>query len=112
MVCCNSVKKVFGSNLRILRKSRNLTQEKLSELVGMDSQSIKFIETGRTFVSSEVIAKLSNYFNVEPEYFFKNHEYDLTVQDINIKQEINRLLSDCDEALLQTIFNVIVALKK
>lgn len=112
MITNENVKNRFGLNLKKLRMSNKLTQEQLAEHVNLDYKSISFIETGRTFVSSEVIAKLSNYFNVEPDYFFRSRYTEPTENDINLKQEINRLLSDCDESLLQTIFNVIVALKK
>lgn len=112
MITKEYIKKVFGYNLKKLRGLNKLTQEQLAEKIGMDYKTVSFIETGRTFVSSEVIAKLSNYFNVEPGYFFKNHKYGMTEQNINLKSEINRLLSDCDEQLLQTVFNIISVLKK
>lgn len=112
MITKDNIKKVFGFNLKKLRNINKLTQEQLAEKIGLDYKTVSFIETGRTFVSSEVIAKLANYFNVEPEYFFKNHTYNQTDAHINLKSEINRLLADCDEKLLQTVFNIICVLKK
>lgn len=60
----NNIKKTFGINLKKLRTSKNLTQEQLAEILNMQMQSITFIETGRTFVSSEILSKLCNYFKI------------------------------------------------
>lgn len=52
------LKKAFGYNLRLLRKSRNLTQEKLSEMVNLNQRQLTRIENGLSFVSSDVLEKL------------------------------------------------------
>lgn len=113
MLSSKNIKKTFGTNLKKLRNTYNdLTQEKLSGLINLDSQSIKFIETGRTFISAESLAELCNYFNVEPDFFFKSEYTEATDKDIDMKTEINRLLADCDYEKLRTIYNIICALKK
>jgi len=112
MISSNNVKKIFGLNLKKLRCSRNLTQEKLAEKVGLEYKTISFIETGRAFVSSEAIASLCNYFNVEPEIFFKSRYVEPGQNELDLLQDINRLLADCECNKLQSIYNVIVALKK
>lgn len=112
MIHSDDIRKIFGSNVRTLRRYKKLTQEKLAEFLGLDSQSVKFIETGRMFISSDTFSRLCNYFNVEPEYFFKSKHVESTEKGANLRQEINRLLSDCDEEKLQSIYGVIVALKK
>lgn len=112
MTSDSNIKKLFGANLKKLRVRNNLTQEKLAELVELDYKTISFIETGRTFISGDTYSKLCNYFNVEPEYFFKTKHVQLTKKGEDLKLEINRLLSDCDEDTLNSIYNVIAALKK
>ena len=54
----SQLKKAFGYNLRLLRKSRNLTQEKLAELVDLNQRQLTRIENGISFVSSDVLEKL------------------------------------------------------
>lgn len=92
--------------------AKGLTQEKLAEALKMQPQSIAVIETGRAFTSSEVIANISNYFNVEPSLLFKSDFIEHTDKEDYLKKEINRLLSDCCHELLEKIYNIIIALKK
>lgn len=70
------------------------------------------IVRGRAFTSSEVIANISNYFNVEPSLLFKSDFIEHTDKEVNLKKEINRLLSDCCHEMLEKIYNIIIALKK
>lgn len=112
MLNSNNIKKNVGINLKKLRKAKNLTQENLAEILNMQTQSITFIETGRTFISSEVLANLCNYFDVEPSFFFKSRNIESSEQEINIKKEITKLLSGFNYEELRSIYNIIIALKK
>jgi len=112
MTSSENIKKIFGKNVKTLRNIKNITQDKLAESLNMQSQSITFIETGRTFVSSDVLANLCNYFCVEPSYFFKSGNIEPTEKQLNIKKEIYNLLSGFDEKQLQSIYDIIIALKK
>ena len=112
MISNNSIKKIFGDNIKKLRKAKGLTQEQLAEALNLQLQSISYIENGRTFVSSEVLANLANYFNVEISLLFKSGYIEHSDKDFNLKKEINRLLSDCNHELLEKIYNIIIALKK
>lgn len=112
MLSSENIKKLFGQNLSHMRKSSKMTQEQLAEIVNMDYKTISGIETGKAFVSSEAMAKFCNYFNIEPYHFFKAKYSYVTPKEQELKKEIDRLLSDCDDKKLQMIYNVIVALKK
>lgn len=112
MLSSENIKKIFGQNLCYMRKSLKMTQEQLAEIVSMDYKTISGIETGKAFVSSEAMSKFCNYFNVEPSYFFKAKFSNVTPKEQELKKEIDRLLSDCDDEKLQMIYNVIAALKK
>ncbi len=74
MIGSNNIKKILGNNIRNLRKAKNLSQEKLAEIIGLERDSLSSIETGRAFTSSEVIANISNYFNVEPSLLKKRNK--------------------------------------
>ena len=112
MVTSSDIKKIFGTNVKKARVAKGLTQEQLAEILDLQVQTITFIETGRTFISSEVLAKLCNYFNVEISYFFKSRNLEPTEKQINLKREINRSLSDCSEEVLSSIYSIVTALKK
>lgn len=48
------IKKNLGKRLKYLRTKENITQEKLAENLGLQPQTITFLETGRVFISCEV----------------------------------------------------------
>ncbi|MCM1338513.1 MAG: helix-turn-helix domain-containing protein [Muribaculaceae bacterium] len=106
----SAVKKILGKNIKTLRLSKNLTQEQLAEIVGLERKSITAIETGASFTSSDVLAKLSNYFNVELDFFFKDKYQEPSNADI--KRDIARVISDCNDEQLRYIFNFIAAIKR
>lgn len=112
MINSSNIKIILGENIKNLRKAKGLSQEKLAEIIGLERDSLSSIETGRSFTSSEVIANLANYFNVEISLLFKSGYIEHTDKELNLKKEINRLLSDCSHELLEKIYNIIITLKK
>lgn len=112
MTDSNKIKKIVGENFKKLRKAKGLTQEQLAEALKMQPNSIALIETGRTFISSELLSNASNFFNVESYVFFKPTFVEETDKTKNLKKEITRLLSDCSQDFVERIYNVIIALKK
>lgn len=112
MINSSNIKIILGENIKNLRKAKGLSQEKLAEIIGLERDSLSSIETGRSFTSSEVLANLANYFNVEISLLFKSGYIEHPDKDFNLKKEINRLLSDCNHELLEKIYNIIITLKK
>ena len=53
-----NLKKCFGQNVQKYRKHRNLTQERLAELVGVDVTSISAVETGKYFPSADNLSRI------------------------------------------------------
>ena len=106
----NEINKTIGKNVKILRLSKDLTQEQLAEIIWLERKSITAFETGRTFISCEVLANLSNIFNVEPSFFFKSNICNLSSKNNDLQKEINRILLSADDKKLKTIYNIIIAL--
>ena len=52
-------KQNFGKRIQTIRKSKNLTQEKLAEKIGLDTPNLSNIERGKHFVSAETLEKLA-----------------------------------------------------
>ena len=57
--------KIIGDKVRELRVKNNLTQEKLSEKLGIDNRCLSRIETGKNLPSFKVARKLSELFNFD-----------------------------------------------
>ena len=60
-----NLKKCFGQNVQKYRKHRNLTQERLAELVGVDVTSISAVETGKYFPSADNLARIVDVLQVQ-----------------------------------------------
>jgi len=56
----------FGPVLRQLRLQKQLTQDHLSELVGVASPFISMLESGHKYPNLEMIFKLAGAFGVRP----------------------------------------------
>ena len=61
---------LFGYNLKLLRKSKNLTQEQLAEMINLNQRQLTRIETGVSFVSSKVLERLVIALNVDIKDLF------------------------------------------
>ena len=66
----SEVKKLFGYNLKRLRKQKKISQIELSEKVDLAFTFISDIENGKKWVSPETIEKLSKFLDVEIYQFF------------------------------------------
>lgn len=96
--CC------FGSNLRRLRKLKNITQAELAEIIGLETHNLNRIENGKSFPQLKTIVNIITYFDVAPYELFidKNEKFemimDLLVKNPNraddIYKVINALTSD------------------
>lgn len=65
-----NVKKIFGDNLHVYRKKAKLSQEKLSEELGISTKHLSDLETGKSFVSAELLEKISAVLRVSPSSLF------------------------------------------
>ena len=64
------IKKVFGENLRRIRMEKNISQENLAFLSGMDRTYVIGIERGKRNVSLVNINKIALALNVEIKELF------------------------------------------
>lgn len=74
----DNIRKLLGKRIREIRKSKNITQEKLAEKIGIGLPSMSYIETGKNFPSPETMQKICSVFNIEPYelYMFNHHKND------------------------------------
>lgn len=56
------------NRIKELRKEREINQDVLANLLGLEIAGISKLETGRVPLKDEYIIKLANYFNVSTDY--------------------------------------------
>ena len=57
----------LGQKIKIIRKKKNITQEKLGEMAKIDPKSIIQIENGKRNPSLKTISKISRSLNVKTQ---------------------------------------------
>jgi len=66
----DDIKHVFGDNLRRIRTEKNISQENLAFLSGMDRTYVSGIERGRRNVSLVNISKIASALDIEIKELF------------------------------------------
>lgn len=59
-----------GNRIRYYRKLHKLTQEKLSELLGLNHKYIGHIERCERTISTKVLIQIIEFFKIKPKEFF------------------------------------------
>lgn len=78
---------MIGKIIRKLRIEKNITQNELSNFLGLTPKMISFYELGERFPPYDIILKISDYFNVSTDYLlgktqnYNNFEIDKIMAD-------------------------------
>lgn len=64
------VKKIFGNNLHVYRRKMGFSQEKLSEVLDISTKHLSDLETGKSFVSAELLENISQVLHISPSALF------------------------------------------
>ena len=107
----NQVKKLFGKRLKELRKTKNLTQEKLSEYIFMDPQHYCKMENGNHFPSLKNIIKLAEILDVDIKEFFtfQDTENNKLIRNLNYNMKI---LTNDELKFIDKTINSLLELRK
>jgi len=83
------IKVIFGINLKRFRKEVHLSQEDLAEKVNISVKHLSKIERGLTFVSADLLEKLSHNLGVSvARLFCKENE---NIHDDNVFKKFDRI---------------------
>ena len=98
------VKRIKAARIRL-----DMTQERLAEQVNLSPSHLSNIETGTTKVSLSTIVKLANALHVSVDGLLA----DSVVQSKAVfEQDIQTILSDCDDYEIRVIADIAAATKK
>ena len=70
----SGIRESFGQNLKIIRKSKNYTQEKLAEKINIDIRQYSRIETGKGFPSLTTLENICDALNINPACLFEMND--------------------------------------
>lgn len=78
----------FGDNLKQIRKSRKISQERLAEILGVSRQSVSKWETGENFPSMQNIMCLCDIFKCKINDLVHENFVDIDLLDEEIKMSV------------------------
>ena len=96
----------FTTQLK-LRKTRGITQEKLAELVELDTSSISHIENGKYYPSAENLEKILKVLKITPSELFMM-EANVPIKDLI--EEMNSAMQN-DENLTRLMYKFYRSIK-
>ena len=101
--------KSIGRRIKAARTRLDMTQERLAEQVNLSPSHLSNIETGTTKVSLPTLVKLANALDVSVDGLLA----DSVVQSKAVfEQDIQSILSDCDNYEIRVIADIDAATKK
>lgn len=101
--------RAIGKRIKIARIKADLTQEALAEKASLSTTHMSNIETGNSKLSLPTIVSLANALSVSVDEFLCDNV--IHSKDI-FSQEIQDLVSDCDEYEIRMIADFVRAAKE
>ena len=101
--------KELGKRIKEQRLKQHLTQEKLGEIVGVNTSNISHIERAATQVSLSSLVKIANALDTTLDCLVCDSL--CAVADLYIEQDISNLLQGCTLAEKQIIKDILSRIK-
>ena len=103
------IKAQLGARIKELRKSKNITQEELVEVIGSDTNNLSRIENGKKFMSADKLVKIANALNVDIKELF---DFGHILSDEELKTEIIKSINTLSSKQLKYIYKSLKNLKE
>lgn len=101
-----TAQELFGLRIKELRDKKGFTQEKLAELIHIDSRTLSRIETGKNFTTFETLEYMAKALDIEiKDLFLFSPEQDKTY----LISDIVNLLDNTEEKNVKLIYKLILA---
>ncbi len=98
----------LGKRIAELRNKRNMTQDRLAELVNYSTNHIAKLESARTNPSFELLESIANAFNIEIKELFNFPEQHT---EKYIRNKLMEVVNSTDNKTLKLLYNFYVILK-
>ena len=102
----------MGEQLKKLRNSLRLSQEKFAERLGMSRDTIYNYEKGKTAIPHDLIKRLCQEFNVSADYFYFETDKPLVEDNtISITDAFTKELEQCTDLEKQQLMEMLKILR-
>jgi transcriptional regulator with XRE-family HTH domain len=104
-----TTKQLLGSRIKELRRNGGLSQDLLSEQIGIDPKHLSRIELGKSYPYVETLEAIAKAFHVEIKDLF-----DFTHLEVQIieKRQIEEMLDGLNQDKLRLIYRIVKSLAK
>lgn len=99
-----TLKEKLGKRIQEIRKSKKLIQEKLAEMIGIDTPNLSNIERGKRFVSSDTLEKIIKSLNVKEKDLF---DFEHVKSKNELINSINNILNESDIKEIEYFYRMI-----
>lgn len=96
-----NLKEKLGAKIQEIRKSKHITQEKLAEMINMDTSNLSNIERGKKFMTSVTMEKLLKALNITEKDLF---DFDHILPETELKKTIIKKLDTLSYTELQFLY--------
>lgn len=103
----DNIKKIIGERTKRLRLEKNLTQETLADLSGLDQRTISYLENGRS-LSMSTLEAVIKALNISTSEFFELNIVDKT--DDEIIKDITKILPTLNSKDLRIYYRILKSL--
>lgn len=102
-------KKLLGLRIKELRKTKNITQEKLAEMVNVEPTTISNIECGRNYPNIATLEKILNILDCNFQDVFNFEHFD----DKNVlARKLKNYIDNANESEIEFLYKTVVNLKQ
>lgn len=97
-----------GQRIKQCRRNKNLTQEKLAEMIGVSPHYIYEIERGLKTMSIQTLSKITIHLNVSADYLlFGKEQSDNTITAQNAPDSLDNLIHDLTVSQRENIAQIL-----
>jgi len=108
-LCMNLNYRDIGTRIQMARKRKGLTQEQITEMVGLSASHYSNIETAKTKLSLPAIVALANALQVSVDELLCDS---LVAGRALIENEVSLILQDCTQPEVAVIMKTLRILKE
>ena len=104
--------KKIGGKIKEIRKQKNITREKLSELIGISAMYLGQLERGERRGGINNYIEIANVLNLSLDYLFLDELHTAEVVDNQILQKMNEVLNTLDNNNKTLFINIALDIAK